>query len=210
MSANGKNEKTAHLVWCAMIALRLARQDGRVQSEQQENLFLVRWFADAERQRRFSRDVASDIRWMLQQGRSLGVRAQLAKKLDYIWRSTTGNILEQTELFRLTWALETAKNQQWLYHILSDTEWLRLRRQSINPDVCAVYIPKSALEKAFSETGGQIQTVPARITGNVDAFARLLSSCGWLIKPSQEKEVMFLTASSGSSPQEGGEAGESV
>lgn len=47
MSANGKNEKTAHLVWCAMIALRLARQDGRVQSEQQENLFLVRWFAPA-------------------------------------------------------------------------------------------------------------------------------------------------------------------
>lgn len=82
MSANGKNEKTTHLVWCAMIALLLVRQDGRVQSEQQENLFLGRWFADAERQRRFSRDVASDIRWMLQQGRSLGVLAPLAKKLD--------------------------------------------------------------------------------------------------------------------------------
>ncbi|EEE0772047.1 DUF2913 family protein [Salmonella enterica] len=210
MSANGKNEKTAHLVWCAMIALRLARQDGRVQSEQQENLFLVRWFADAERQRRFSRDVASDIRWMLQQGRSLGIRAQLAKKLDYIWRSTTGNIMEQTELFRLTWGLETAKNQQWLYHILSDTEWLRLRRQSINPDVCAVYIPKSALEKAFSDKGKQTASVPVRITGNVDAFTRLLNSCGWLIQASTERDVMFLTASSGNSPQEGGEAGESV
>ncbi|EHM7819396.1 DUF2913 family protein [Salmonella enterica subsp. enterica serovar Eastbourne] len=126
-----------------IIALRLARLDGRVQSEQQENLFLVRWFADAERQRRFSRDVATDIRWMLQQGRSLGVRAQLARKLDYIWRSTTGNIMEQTELFRLTWGLETAKSQQWGYHVLSDTEWLRLCRQSLNPDICAVYIPKS-------------------------------------------------------------------
>lgn len=42
MSVNGRNEKTAHPVWCALIALRLARQEGRVQSEQKENLFLVR------------------------------------------------------------------------------------------------------------------------------------------------------------------------
>ncbi|EDN4946724.1 hypothetical protein K7009_004683 [Salmonella enterica] len=31
-----------------MIDLRLASQDGCVQSEQQVNLFLVRWFTDAE------------------------------------------------------------------------------------------------------------------------------------------------------------------
>lgn len=48
MSVNGKNEKTAHLAWCALIALSLARQEGRVQSGQQEDLFLIRWFADAE------------------------------------------------------------------------------------------------------------------------------------------------------------------
>lgn len=133
MSVNGKNEKTAPLVWCALIALRLARQDSRVRSEQQENLFLVRWFADAERQRRFPRDVATDIRWIQQQGRSLGVRAQLAKKLDYIWRSTTGDIMAQTELFRLTWGLETAHSQQWVYHVLTDPEWLRLRAAESQP-----------------------------------------------------------------------------
>lgn len=192
MSVNGKNEKTAHLVWCAMIALRLARQEGRVQSEQQENLFLVRWFADAERQRRFSRDVATDIRWMLQQGRSLGVRAQLARKLDYIWRSTTGNIMEQTALFRLTWGLETAKSQQWVYHVLTDPEWLRLRSHSLNPDICAVYIPKSALEKAFTDEGKQTKPVPVRISGNVEAFGVLLASCGWQVQPSPETGVLFL------------------
>ncbi|EBX5888121.1 hypothetical protein DP761_23090 [Salmonella enterica subsp. enterica] len=42
----------------------------------------------------------------------------LARKLDYIWRSTTGNIMEQTELFRLSRGLETAKSQQWVYHVL--------------------------------------------------------------------------------------------
>ncbi|ECX2001804.1 DUF2913 family protein [Salmonella enterica subsp. enterica serovar Newport] len=194
MSVNEKNEKTAHLVWCAMIALHLAKQEGRVRSEQQENMFLTRWFADAERQRRFSREVATDIRWILQQGRSLGVRAQLARKLDYIWRSTTGNIMEQTDLFRLTWGLETACSQQWVYHVLSDPKWLRLRRQSINPDVCAVFIPKSALEMAFSDNGKQTAPVPARITGNVDALGELLASCGWLIQPSQEPGVLFLLA----------------
>lgn len=202
MSVNGKNEKTAHLVWCALIALHLARQDGRARSEQQENLFLVRWFADAERQRRFSRDVATDIRWILRQGRSLGVRAQLAKKLDYIWRSTTGNILEQTELFRLTWGLETARSQQWVYHVLTDPEWLRLRRQSLNPDVCAVYLPKSALEKAFSDKGTQTAPVPVRITGNVEAFGVLLASCGWRIQPSPEPDVLFLQAEKDSTPPE--------
>ncbi|HHT2664545.1 TPA: DUF2913 family protein [Citrobacter freundii] len=190
MSVNGKNEKTAHL----------ARQEGRVRSEQQENLFLVRRFADAERQRRFSRDVAPDIRWMLQQGRSLGGRAQLAKKLDYIWRSTTDNIMEQTDLFRLTWGLETARSQQWVYHVLSDPEWLRLRRLSINPDVCAVYIPKSALETAFSDEGKQISPVPVSISGNTAAFGVLLASCGWQIQPSPEPCVLFLKAESGMTP----------
>ncbi|WP_370605663.1 hypothetical protein [Citrobacter braakii] len=129
MSVNGKNEKTAHLVWCALIALHPGRQEGRVRSEQQENLFLVRW--------------------MLRQGRSLGVRAQLAKKLDYIWRSTTGNIMAQTDLFRLTWGLETARSQQWVYHLLSDPEWLRLRRQSINPDVWPCTSPNPRWKRRF-------------------------------------------------------------
>ncbi|HAV9180611.1 TPA: hypothetical protein JLF08_004495 [Escherichia coli] len=61
-------------------------------------------------------------------GCSLGVRTQRARKLDYIWHSTTGNIMEQTDLFRLTWGPETACGQQWVYPVLSDPEWLRLCR----------------------------------------------------------------------------------
>lgn len=72
--------KSAHLAWCALVALALARQNGDVVSPAQENLFLTRWLATALRQRRFSRDVASDIEWLLKQGRQLGVNAQLASK----------------------------------------------------------------------------------------------------------------------------------
>lgn len=54
-------EKTGHLAWCALIALLTAREDGLVESESQENLFITRWFAQAKKQRRFSRDVATDV-----------------------------------------------------------------------------------------------------------------------------------------------------
>jgi len=58
-------EKTGHLAWCVLAALHTAREDGLVLSESQENLFISRWFAQAKKQRRFSRDVATDIDWVL-------------------------------------------------------------------------------------------------------------------------------------------------
>ena len=42
-------EKTGHLAWCALIALLTAREDGLVESESQENLFITRWFAQAKK-----------------------------------------------------------------------------------------------------------------------------------------------------------------
>ncbi len=88
-------EKSAHLAWCALVALALARQNGDVVSPVQENLFLTRWLATALKQRRFSRDVAPDIEWLLKQGRQLGVNAKLARKLNYLWRSSSGSCLRR-------------------------------------------------------------------------------------------------------------------
>ncbi|STU51607.1 Protein of uncharacterised function (DUF2913) [Klebsiella pneumoniae] len=115
-------EKSAHLAWCALVALALARQNGDVVSPVQENLFLTRWLATALKQRRFSRDVAPDIEWLLKQGRQLGVNAKLARKLNYLWRSSSGELSVQNDLFRLTHALETAKDMCWNYRLCSYPE----------------------------------------------------------------------------------------
>ncbi|HCM8928531.1 TPA: DUF2913 family protein, partial [Salmonella enterica subsp. enterica serovar Paratyphi B] len=85
-------EKSGHLAWCALVALALVRQDGGALSPAQENLFLTRWLATALKQRRFSREVTPDIEWLLKQGRQMGVSAKLASKLDYLWRSCTGEL----------------------------------------------------------------------------------------------------------------------
>ncbi len=47
--------------------------------------------------------------WLLKQGRQLGVSAKLASKLNYLWRSCTGELSEQNDLFRLTYAMEQRK-----------------------------------------------------------------------------------------------------
>jgi len=47
------NLNASHLAWCGLVALQNARADGEVSSPAQENLFLVRWLALAEKQRRF-------------------------------------------------------------------------------------------------------------------------------------------------------------
>lgn len=56
-------------------------------------------------------------------GPQLGVRAKLASNLDYLWRSCAGGLSEQNDLFRLTYALETAKATHWNYRLLGEGEW---------------------------------------------------------------------------------------
>lgn len=166
-------EKTGHLAWCALIALLTAREDGLVESESQENLFITRWFAQAKKQRRFSRDVATEVDWILNQGRTPGVRARLHHKLDYLWRSCTGELSEQNDLFRLSCALELAKQYDWVYHVLSDSEWSGRRQIQPSASVNSICLLKSALDIGFNDDGTQVMPVPARLA----AAPRSLMRC---------------------------------
>ena len=172
-------EKSGHLAWCALVALALARQNGDVLSPAQENLFLTRWLATALKQRRFSRDVAPDIEWLLKQGRQLGVSAKLVSKLNYLWRSCTGELTEQNDLFRLTYALETAKDMHWNYRLLSDREWSGRNAVAFSAGVNGIYLSRANLDVAFDDSGRQINP----LKGNVAGVMKLFNRCGWQAEP---------------------------
>ena len=167
-------QKSAHLAWCALAALAFARQDGTVSSAAQENLFLTRWLAIALKQRRFYREVAPDIEWRLKQGRQYGVSAKLAGKLDYLWRSCTGELSQQNDLFRLTYALEMAKDMCWAYRLLSDREWSGRHATILNAGVDGIYLSRTNLDAAFDDDGQQLIPVMATTyrarSGNENAF----------------------------------------
>lgn len=176
-------EKSGHLAWCALVALALARQDSGFLSAAQENLFLTRWLATALKQRRFSRDITPDIEWLLKQGRQLDVSAKLASKLNYLWRSCTGELSEQNDLFRLTYALETARDMHWNYRLLSDREWSGRNAVALNADVNNIYISQANLDVAFDDNGQQISPLIARLSGNVAGVLKVFNRCGWQAEP---------------------------
>ena len=179
-------ERAGHLAWCTLMTQALARQDGGIQSVAQENLFLTRWLATALKQRRFSRDVTPDIEWLLKQGRQLGVSAKLASKLHYLWRSCSGELSEQNDLFRLTYALETARDMHWNYRLLSDREWSGRYAITLNAGVNGIYLSRANLEMAFDDNGCQIKPLIARLTGRVEGVVKLFNRCGWGVEPSPE------------------------
>ncbi|MEN4633378.1 DUF2913 family protein [Pantoea agglomerans] len=187
-------QKSGHLAWCALAPLALARQDGTVCSAAQENLFLTRWLATALKQRRFSREVAPDIEWLLKQGRQYGVGAKLAGKLDYLWRSCTGELSQQNDLFRLTYAMEMAKDMCWAYRLLSDRDWSGRNATVLNAGVNGIYLSRTSLDAAFDDDGQQVTLVMARLTGRVQGLETLLNRCGWQMAISGPAGLYELTA----------------
>ena len=185
-------QKTGHLAWCAMTALSLARKEGRITSSSQEDAFLIRWLATALKQHRFSRDVAPDIEWLLRQGRTLSVRARLLHKLDYLWRSCTGELKAQNDLFRLTYAFETAKEMQWRFALLSDSEWSGRQALTSNEGVNAISVSRTSLDSAFDDDGRQLHPVMVRLTGNIEGLAQLFERCSWRAEPRVDDSVPFL------------------
>lgn len=194
MSTETLTRGASHLAWCAMAALHLARQDGLAQSESQENLFLTRWLAIAQKQRRFPRDVAPDIEWLLKQGRTLGVQARLRQKLDYLWRSCTGELSQQNDLFRLTYALETAKEMRWTYRLLANLEWSGRHAVSLNAGVNGVYISRTSLDAAFNDDGRQLLPLLAKVTGGQSGLATLFDRCGWQIETHDDAAMPFVVS----------------
>lgn len=162
-----------------LVALGLARQDGIAVSPAAENLFLIRWLATAQKQKRFPRSVAMDIRWMLERGRKYGIAGKLRQHLDYLWRSCSGNLTDQSDLFRLTYATEILKDQGWEHVVLDAREW----REGVNPIAPGdngFYVDKAVLNAAYDEAGNHLHPFDVRIVGNVgnvDVFIDVMHQC---------------------------------
>lgn len=155
----------ANFAWCALVGLRLAQQDGQALSPLTIHTFLVRWLADAQKQRRFPRSVAPDIDSLLRLGRQKGPAAGLLNRLQYLHQSCTEPVSQQSDLFRLTHAIEHLKSQGWVNAVVADEEWVPETLSAEYADVSALLVRKSELQRHFNEQGQQTAPVAFIVVG---------------------------------------------
>lgn len=158
-----------HLAWCALVALRLAQRDGQALSPLMAHTFLLRWLATAQKQRRFPRSVAADIEGLLQLGRQKGPTAVLHKRLEYLYESCSSPVSRQSDLFRMTYAIEALKAQGWINATVDDHEWDLPALAAEYDDVSALLVKKSELVRCFAKDGRLTASLTFVVKGNPQA-----------------------------------------
>lgn len=167
----------SHLAWCALVALRLAHQEGQALTPLMVHTFLLRWLASAQKQRRFPRTVAPDIESLLTLGRRKGPAANLLQRLEYLHSSCTSPIKLQSDLFRLTYAIESLKAAGWQNISLPDDEWHmdKLTEEFAEEDAIML-MQKSALVQAFTDDGTLRSALDLLVKGDCDALIQTMVS----------------------------------
>lgn len=164
-----------HLAWCALVAVRLAQQEGKAQSPLQQHLFVMHWLTTAQKRRLLPKNVAPDIAWLLAQGKKYGFSANLLNKIDYIYRSSVGELATQSVLFRFTYFIETLKTMGWLDFLVPPKDWEDGWKCSETAN--AVYTPKAQLHPSFDDAGALIKPLPIRFTGDISGVYALMEQC---------------------------------
>jgi len=174
-SPNGTLSVLAHFTWCGLVALRLAQQEGRAQSDLQQHLFLMQWLTTAQKQKRFPRSVASDLSWLLAQGKQYGFAAKLPDKLNELYHSTNGVMAHQCDLFRLTAFIESLKARGWRNEMVLPDEWAE---RELTPQTHrTVYAVKTLLESSYSDAGELLTPMALRFAGDIREALEVLAEC---------------------------------
>ncbi|WP_186367992.1 DUF2913 family protein [Yersinia intermedia] len=92
-----------------------------------------------------------------------GIGAKLKSHLEYVWRSCSDDIRQQSDLFRLTYTLESLKTLGWRNELVTPDEW---DSQALDDAAPALYVIKAALQSAFTSEGQLVTSLTFKVVGD--------------------------------------------
>lgn len=171
-----KRHQVANLAWCALIALHMARKHRL--TEQDKHDFLVNWLKKAYADISIHTEVKEDIGWFLQQAAVHGKKAYLVRKLTYVWHMTTGQMIDNADMLKLTRAINFAQSLGWRYRLQEETNLFNCHNTELSV-TNIIIIFRLSLDDAFNSYGKQVRPVKACIKGNINSMKEILRGFQW-------------------------------
>ncbi|EJA9211352.1 TPA: DUF2913 family protein [Klebsiella pneumoniae] len=171
-TANPVSDELAHLSWCILIAVKLARQEGRIITPSHEHMFIMQWLTNAQKYKLFPRAFAQDIMWFQGLGKRYGLKAHLYKKAEAVLVTQSLGTEHQSYLFRFTQFFEELKQSGWSGYVLPDTP--ESSERGIGEIASVIYVKQSALVESFNDRGALITPLNFKVKGNIAQIQSLL------------------------------------
>lgn len=176
----GKVSKSRHhyqdeleaFTWSALVAIGIALQDHKIHSKMSEHIFIMHWLAIAKKRKLFSRSVANELQWLIDEGKKKSINAQLKFKIEYLYATSSGDVTMQNDYFKFTHTIEMLRNNGWQNFLLTPEKWRDLHDKIKVRKDNFIFMDDTRLQECFGAQGEIVKPFCIRVYGDVE-FAKL-------------------------------------
>ncbi|EGT0666043.1 DUF2913 family protein [Citrobacter werkmanii] len=176
----GKVSKSRHhyqgeleeFTWSALVAIGIAIQDHKIHSKMSEHIFIMHWLAIAKKRKLFSRSVANELQWLIDEGKKKSINAQLKFKIEYLYATSSGDVTMQNDYFKFTHTIEMLRNNGWQNFLLTPEKWRNLHDKIKVRKGNFIFMDDTRLQECFGAQGEIVKPFCIRVYGDVE-FAKL-------------------------------------
>ena len=176
----GKVSKSRHhyqdeleaFTWSALVAIGIALQDHKIHSKMSEHIFIMHWLAIAKKRKLFSRSVANELQWLIDEGKKKSINAQLKFKIEYLYATSSGDVTMQNDYFKFTHTIEMLRNNGWQNFLLTPEKWRDLHDKVKVRKGNFIFMDDTRLQECFGAQGEIVKPFCIRVYGDVE-FAKL-------------------------------------
>lgn len=176
----GKVSKSRHhyqdeleaFTWSALVAIGIAIQDHKIHSKMSEHIFIMHWLAIAKKRKLFSRSVANELQWLIDEGKKKNINAQLKFKIEYLYATSSGDVTMQNDYFKFTHTIEMLRNNGWQNFLLTPEKWRDLHDKIKVRKGNFIFMDDTRLQECFGAQGEIVKPFCIRVYGDVE-FAKL-------------------------------------
>ena len=176
----GKVSKSRHhyqdeleaFTWSALVAIGIAIQDHNIHYKMSEHIFIMHWLAIAKKRKLFSRSVANELQWLIDEGKKKNINAQLKFKIEYLYATSSGDVTMQNDYFKFTHTIEILRNNGWQNFLLTPEKWRNLHDKIKVRKGNFIFMDDTRLQECFGAQGEIVKPFCIRVYGDVE-FAKL-------------------------------------